>query len=277
MEDKIIRAYGEGQEFIVSACSTKNLVEKARNIHNDGKIATKYLGELLSAAALIGGLMKGEKDLLTLELEGSGDLGKVIATADSKGHVKGFASNPNAKEGIGEGSIIVIKDQGLKAPYNSMTPILNESISASLNAYYNQSVQLPTVFCLGVDCDENGVSYSFGYMVQVMPFVSETSVNKLLLNLEKNQDVDEILSKRLSPEELLDRLLKGFEQKERIEKRVEFSCSCSHEKGLGNIARLGKEEIESILKEGKPIEVTCGFCGKAYSYSIEEIASLLPH
>ncbi len=277
MEDKIIRAYGEGQEFIVSACSTKNLVETARNIHNDGKIATKYLGELLTAATLIGDLMKGEEDLLTLELEGDGDLGKVVATADSHGHVKGFVANPDAKEGIGQGSIIVIKDQGLKTPYNSMTPLLNGSISSSLNAYYNQSVQLPTIFCLGVDCAESSVSYSFGYMVQVMPFVSEASVKKLLVNLKKSQDADEIMSKRLSPEELLGSLLKGFEQKERIEKRIEFKCSCSHEKGLGSIAKLGKEEIKSILKEGKPVEVTCGFCGKAYSYSMDEIASLLAH
>ncbi len=276
MNDKIIRAYGQGQEFIVSACCSKNLVETARNIHKDGKIAIKQLGELLTASALIGDLMKGEKDLLTLEIEGDGDLKKVVVTADSHGHVKGFVDNPNAIEGIGQGSLVVIKDQGLKTPYNSMTAF-NGSVAATLNAYYNQSVQLPTFFCLGAEANEYSVSYSFGYMVQAMPFVSETSIRKLLSNLEKNQDVDAIIRQRATPEILVDRLLEGFDIKERIEKPIEFKCSCSREKGLDDIARLGQEEIGSIVKEGNPIDVTCGFCGKRYTYSIDEIAKLLNH
>lgn len=277
MKDKIVRAYGQGQEFIVSACYTKNLVETARNLHADSEIATKYLGQLLTASALIGDLMKGEKDLLTLEIEGTGDLKKVVATADSHGRVKGFADNPNAQSGIDEGSLIVIKDQGLKSPYDSLTPFLSGDIASTLNAYYNQSVQLPTFFSLGLEVTDEGVSYSYGYMVQVMPFVSESSIKQLLANLEKNQDVDEIIRQRLSPEDLVRRLLEGFEQKERIEKPIEFHCSCSRQKGLADIAKLGEIEISSILKDGKPVEVTCGFCGKRYTYSLDEIAALLNH
>lgn len=275
MPDKLLRALGADEEFTVSALVSTEVVKEAKKLHGDSPVSISYLGKLLTAGALIGGLFKNKEDLLTLELEGDGDLGKVTVTADGQGNVKGFSSNSKAKQGIGKGSLVIIKDEGLGTPYNSLTPIVMGDVALSLNAYYNQSVQLPTFFLLGVKTEGEEVSYSFGYMVQALPFASKETLSNILKNIEKNQDVDAIFNRKPTAEELIDSLLDGLSQQKTLEKEVRFHCDCSYQKGLELLKRTGRKELLSMEGEGKPVRVTCGFCGKSYSYPIEEIKKLL--
>ena len=275
MSDKLIRALGANEEFVVSALVSTEVVETARKLHNDSPVSISFLGELLTAGALIGDTLKGEKSLLTLELQGSGDLRKVTVTCDSHGNVKGFSSNPEAKEGIGRGDLILIKDEGLRTPYNSVTPLVEGNVALSLNSYYNQSAQLPTFFLLGVKLGGSKVAYSFGYMVQALPFAKAEILTRILENLGKNQDVEAIVQKEPTSEELIDSLLEGLSQKKTSEREVRFHCDCSYERGLDLLKQTGKQELNSMLKDGKPIHITCGFCGKSYDYPVEAIAKLL--
>lgn len=276
MKDQIVRVLGGDEEFIISACVSGSLVEQARLLHGDSPVSIRALGELLTASALMGDLMKGGNDILTLEIEGDGDLKKVIATADSQGNVKGFSSNPNATLGIGKGDLLILKDQGMRTPYNSMTPLSKKGIAETLNSYYNQSVQLPTFFCLGVKVDSEGkVPYSFGYMVQALPFAKPEIANAIVANLQAMPPMDSILEKEFSPQQILSLLLKGIDGKTTSQKDIFFRCSCSHEKGLALLQGLNEKEKSDILAAGKPIEITCGFCGKKYSYSFEELKAAL--
>ncbi len=272
MKDQIFRVLGGNEEFIVSSCVSGTLVEQARLLHGDSPTSIRSLGELLTASALMGDLMKGERAVLTLEIEGDGDLKKVIATADSRGNVKGFSANPAAVGGIGKGDLLILKDEGMRTPYNSVTPLSEGGIAETLNAYYNQSVQLPTFFCLGVKVSSEGkVPYSFGYMVQALPFAKQEIANAIMANLQSMPPAAEILEKEMAPQQILSLLLEGIDGKATSQKDIFFRCSCSHEKGLALLQGLSGKEKDEILAAGKPIEITCGFCGKKYVYPFDEL------
>ena len=275
MKDKLIRYLGAEDEYIVKVAITTRLVAHAQKIANYGESAIVYLGNLLTGALLMEDSVKDSKETLTLDLEGDGPLNKVVAIADSQGNVKGFAAKPASNGGIGNGFLAVIKDQGLKAPYRTTMPLATDDVENNLMYYYAGSEQLPTFFSLGVALNKKKeVAYSYGYMVQALPFAKKEIMEKIADNLGKGPSKKEILARRLSPEEIASYLLKGLSQTKTEEKEVRFHCDCSKRKGLATLKKAGKAELEAMFKENKPIEVVCGSCLKKYKYSIDEIKSL---
>ncbi len=275
MADKLTRYLGADQEYVVKIAMTTHLVEHARKIGNYSESAITYLGNLLTAALLMEDGVKDEKETLSLELQGDGPLNKIVAIADSKGNVKGFAANPASNGGIGKGFLSVSKDQGLKAPYHTTMPLLVDDVENNLAYYYIGSEQIPTFLSLGVKLDEKKkVTYSYGYMVQALPFAKREITKKITDNLEKIPGKEEIMACKLSEEALRHHLLKGLSHTKTEEKEVRFHCACSKKKGLSILKKAGKSELEEMIKENKPIEVVCGSCLKKYEYTPDEIKSL---
>ncbi len=276
MKDKLVRYLGADEEYIVRVAISTHLVAHAQRIGNYQGSAIAYLGNLLTAALLMEDSSKEGKETLTLELEGDGPLNKIIASADSKGNVKGFATNPSSSGGIGSGFLRVSKDEGMKAPYRTTMPLVTDDVENNLMYYYAGSEQLPAFFSLGLSLNKKKeVSYSYGYMVQALPFAKKEIMEEIADNLEKAPSKEEILKRQLSPEEIASYLLNGLSQVKIEEKAIRFHCSCSRRKGLATLKKAGKAELEEMIKEGKPIEVVCGSCGKKYEYSIKDIKPLL--
>ena len=276
MKDKLIRVLGAGDEYILKVAVTTQLVRKAQRIQSYKEDAIAYLGQLLTAALLMEDSSKNEKETLLVELSGDGPLGKVFAVADNAGNVKGFAAKPASIGGIGKGLLTVSKDQGMKTPYSSSMPLVTEDIENNLMYYYASSEQLPTFFSLGVALNESEeVAYAYGYMLQALPFAKKEVKSKIAGNLEKAPKKEEILSRKMSPEQIAASLLEGLSQVQTEEKEIRFHCSCSRRFGLKVLKDAGKEELASLLEEEGPIEVVCGSCGKKYAYAKEEVANLL--
>ncbi len=276
MKDKLIRYLGAEEEYIVKVAVTTRLVAHAQKIGNYGENAIVYLGNLLTGALLMEDSVKDSKEKLTLDLEGDGPLNKVVAIADSKGNVKGFAAKPTSTGGIGNGFLGVTKDQGLKTPYRTTMPLVIDDVENNLMYYYAGSEQLPTFFSLGVALNKKKeVAYSYGYMVQALPFVKKEITEKIADNIGKGPSKKEILARRLSPEEIASHLLEGLSRTKTEEKEVRFHCGCSKRKALASLKKAGKNELEAMVKENKSVKVICGSCLKKYEYSIDEIKSLL--
>ena len=276
MKDRLVRFLGAENEYIVKIAITTATVAHAQKIGNYRESALTYLGSLLTGALLMEDSSKESKETLTLELEGEGPLSKVLAIADSKGSVKGFAANPSAKGGIGNGFLAVTKDQGLKTPYRTTMPLVIDDVENNLMYYYAGSEQLPTFFSLGVALDEKKrVAFSYGYMVQALPFAKKEIMEKIADNLEKGPSKEEILKNKLSPEDIASFLLKDLSQTKTEEKEVRFRCNCSKKKGLSILKKAGKAELKEMIQANKPIEVVCGSCGKKYEYTIAEVENLL--
>ena len=276
MKDKLIRVLGANDEYVLKVAETSNLVRHAQAIQDYGKEAITYLGSFLTGALLMEDSSKNENEVLTLELSGDGPLGKVVAIADSKGNVRGFAAKPASNGGIGNGFLTASKDQGMKTPYVTNMPLAVDDVENNLMYYYASYEQLPTYFSLGVSLSKNGrVSYAYGFMLQALPFASKEIMEKIADNLEKAPKKEEILKARMSPEQIASSLLEGLSKTETEEKAVRFRCSCSRKFGLKVLKDAGKEELSSLIEEGGPIEVVCGSCGKRYSYTKEEAENLL--
>ena len=162
MEDYIVRATAAGAQIRAFACTTAELVETARQVHNTSPVVTAALGRLLSAGAMMGCMLKGEEDLLTLQIKGDGPMQGVLVTADAKGNVKGYASVPDVilpanhqgkldvAGAVGKGSLRVIRDMGLKEPYVGQTLLQTSEIAEDLTYYFATSEQVPSSVGLGV-------------------------------------------------------------------------------------------------------------------------------
>lgn len=276
MEDTLVRYLGAEEECLVKVAISTRLVANAQKIANYQGNAIVYLGNLLTAALLMEDSAKNGKETLTLELKGDGPLSKIVACADSEGKVKGFAAKPASSGGIGKGFLKVSKDQGMKAPYDTTMYLVADDVESNLMYYYADSEQLPTFFSLGLALSKKGeVAYSYGYMVQALPFAKKEIIEKITENLGKAPAKEEILRLRMPQEEIASFLLDGLSQTKIEEKAIFFHCSCSRRKGLTVLKKAGNAELEEMIKAGKPIEVVCGSCGQKYEYSLEDVKALL--
>lgn len=286
--DHMIRAITGNEEVRAFAVTSGNLVEEARRIHANSPIATAALGRTLSAALMMGDMLKNEKDLITIHIQGDGPLKQILATANMNGEVKGYVADPsvvlppnkqghlNVGGGIGKGTLTVIKDYGLKEPYVSQVPLVTGEIAEDLTYYYAQSEQTPTAIGLGVLMNKDvTVNCAGGFIVQLMPAAHEKTIAKLEESLKKVTSVTEILRERQDPEDLLRVVLDGMDMKVLGSKDVRFACHCSREKGMSAIATLGKKEIEEMIQKGEDVHVNCEFCGKVYTYGKKDMEDIL--
>lgn len=288
MSDYIIRATAANGQIRAFAATTKDTVETAKNAHNTSPVATAALGRLLTAGAMMGVMMKGDKDLLTLRMEGDGPIGGLLVSADSKGHVKGYAFNPevmlppNAKGkldvggALGIGVLSVIRDIGLKEPYVGQTILVSGEIAEDLTYYYATSEQIPSSVALGVLMNkDNTVRQAGGFIIQLLPGASDEMIDKLEARLDEFASITSLLDEGKTPEEILDELLGEFGLEILDKMPTGFVCNCEKSRVAKAIISLGKKEIAEMIEEGKPIEVSCHFCNKLYTFTVEELKEML--
>ncbi|MCR5311701.1 MAG: Hsp33 family molecular chaperone HslO [Lachnospiraceae bacterium] len=287
MEDYIVRATAAGAQIRAFAAYTKNLTEEARKAHNTSPVITAALGRLMTGAVMMGIMQKGDDDLLTLQIKSGGPVGGITVTADSKGRVKGYAVNPdvmlppNSKHkldvggAVAPGFLTVIKDIGLKDPYVGEVMLQSGEIGDDLTYYFAASEQVPSTVGLGVLMNkDNTVRQAGGFIIQLMPFAPEETIEKLEENLKKVSAVTDLLEEGKTPEDILKVILEGFDIEFTDKLPARFYCNCSKERFSKGLVSLGKKELSDIIAEGKDIEVNCRFCGKHYNYSVEELSGL---
>ena len=287
MNDSIIRATAAGAQIRAFAAVTTNLVEEARQRHNTSPVATAALGRLMTGAVMMGSMMKNPEDILTVQIKCSGPIGGLTVTADSQGGVKGYAYNPDVmlppKNGkldvggaLGQGVLTVIRDMGMKEPYSGQTILQTGEIAEDLTYYFATSEQIPSSVGLGVLMEgDNTVRCAGGFIVQVMPFVEDKVLDKLEENIGKIRPVTAMLDNGHTPEEMLREVLEGLDVEITDTLPAGFTCNCSKQRIEKAIISIGKKEIQSVIEEGKDIEVKCHFCNTAYSYSVDELKELL--
>ena len=288
MSDYIVRAIAADSQIRAFAAVTTETVETARKDHNTSPVATAALGRLLTAGSMMGVMMKGDKDILTLQVKGDGLLQGITVTADSKGRVKGYVVEPdviipaNAKGkldvggAVGHGFLQVIKDMGLKEPYVGQVALQTGEIAEDLTYYFAASEQVPSAVGLGVLMNkDNTVRQAGGFIVQVMPFAEEETIAKLEANVQKIQSVTTLLEQGHTPESLLEQVLYGFDIEINDRIPTEFYCNCSKERVEKALISIGRKELNEMIQEGKKVELNCHFCNTNYTFSVEELKEIL--
>lgn len=287
MTDYIVRATAAEGQIRAFAAVTKDTVEEARRRHGTSPVATAALGRLLTAGAIMGSMMKNDTDMLTLQIRGDGPLGGITVTVDSHANVKGYVLNPDVmlppKNGkldvggaVGIGLLTVIKDMGLKEPYSGQTILVTSEIAEDLTYYFANSEQVPSSVGLGVLMDkDNTVKCAGGFIIQLMPFAENKTIDQLEENLKKVTSVTKLLDAGYTPQQLLEELLGGMGLEITDTMPARFYCNCSKERVEQAVVSIGKKDIEEMIKEGKDIEVKCHFCNTAYKYTIDELKEIL--
>ena len=288
MSDYIVRAIAGNDQIRAFAATTKELVEHAKNIHNTSPVATAALGRLLTAGSMMGNMMKGDKDLLTLQIKCNGPIEGLTVTADSKGNVKGYVFNPDVmlppspegKLDVGRaldlGVLSVIKDMGLKEPYTGQTHLVSGEIAEDLTYYFANSEQVPSSVGLGVLMNkDNTVKQAGGFIIQLMPFADEEMIDKLEKKIGEITSITSLLDENKTPEMILEYILGEFGLKILDKTPAQFECNCSKERVEKAIVSIGKKEIQQMIDDGKPIEVNCHFCNTHYNFSVEELKDII--
>lgn len=288
MNDYIIRATAANDQIRAFVAVTTEMVETAREHHNTSPVATAALGRLLTAGAMMGSMMKGEKDVLTLQIKAGGPLQGITVTADSQGNIKGYVGNPdvcipaNSKGkldvagAVGPGFLTVIKDMGLKEPYSGQVMLQTCEIAEDLTYYFATSEQVPSAVGLGVLMNKNNtVRQAGGFIVQLMPFAEEEVISRLEQNVQKINSVTNLLEEGHTPESLLEKVLEGFDMQINEKMDTRFHCNCSKERVAKALISIGRKELNEMIQEGKPIEMNCHFCNTNYNFTVEELKEIL--
>ena len=287
MSDQLIRAISRDGLIKVSAVSTRELTERARQIHRTLPVATAALGRLLAGASMMGNALKEEAASLTLQVRGGGPLGALLAVSDHEGNVRGTVENPavdiplreDGKLDVGEavgnqGTLTVIRDLRMKEPYVGSVGLLWGEIAEDIALYFVESEQIPTACGLGVLVDrDQSVLAAGGYLVQLLPGAGDETAEALEKSLRAAGPVTELLKADPDPEALLRAALPGLDV---LEKRpIEYRCDCSRERMERALISLGREELRSMIEEQGGAELTCRFCDNVQRFSREELEALL--
>lgn len=288
MTDYMVRATAADAMVRLFVCNSKGLVEEARKIHNTTPVVTAALGRLLTAGSMMGTMLKGEKDLLTIQIKSSGPIGGLTVTATPDGMVKGYPINAqvdiplkeNGKLDVGNamgiGVMNVIKDMGLKEPYVGQTVLQTGEIGDDLTYYFATSEQIPSSVGVGVLVDRDySVKQAGGFIVQLMPFATEDVISKLEENLSGITSVTALFGEGLSVEEIVARIFEGMDYEVLDKTDIGFRCNCSKERVSKAIISIGKKDIKEMIDDNKPIEVNCHFCNTNYEFSVDELKAML--
>lgn len=286
--DYIVRATAADAQVRAFAATTRQMVETARQVHNTSPVATAALGRLMTAGAMMGSMLKGEDDVLTLQITGDGPLKTIVVTAAAKAGVKGYVGNPqvilpanalgklDVGGAVGQGRLSVIKDMGLKEPYVGQTMLQTGEIAEDLTYYFATSEQVPSSVGLGVLMEkDNTVRRAGGFIIQLMPFAPDEVIDTLEENLKKIQPVTTMLDAGDTPEQILERLLGNLDLQINEKTDTSFYCNCDRARVEKALLSIGKAEIRSMIEDGKPVTLNCHFCNKDYTFSIEELKELI--
>lgn len=288
MTDYIVRASAADGQIRAFATTTRDMTEYAREVHNTSPIATAALGRTLAAGAMMGIMMKGEKDILTIRIKGDGPIAGITVTANSKAEVKGYVNNPevmlpaSAKGkldvggAIGAGTLSVIMDLGLKEPYIGQTNLVTSEIAEDLTYYFATSDQVPSSVALGVLMNkDNTVKRAGGFIIQLMPFADDEIIDKLEAKLGQITGITDLLDQNMTPEMILEYVLGDFDLEILSKEPTSYVCDCSKERVEKAIITIGPKDISEMIDDNEPIEVNCHFCSKNYEFSVEELKDIL--
>ena len=286
---KIVRTLSKDGLVLCCAVDSTDAISRMEQIHKTSAVVTAAEGRLLTAASIIGTMLKSTKDSVTLRMEGNGPAGMLIAVSDGTGNVKGYVGNPIVeiplnKQGkldvsgaVGsEGFLYVIKDMGMKEPYIGQVPIISGEIAEDITNYYATSEQIPTVCGLGVLVNPDlSVSAAGGYLLQLLPGAGEETISRVEENIKKLPPVSTMIRQGMTPEQIAFAALDGFEPNILDEYEMGYVCDCSRARVERALISLGTKELGEIEAEGKPIEVGCQFCDKKYSFTPNDIKNLI--
>lgn len=288
MNDYMIRGTAANNQIRFFACQTTQTAEYARCAHNTSPVATAALGRLLTAGAMMGSMMKSEKDLITLQIHGDGPIGGITVTANNRGEVKGLVNNPtvlipantrgklDVAGAVGHGMLRIIRDTGMKEPYIGQVDLISGEIAEDITYYFATSEQIPSSVGLGVLMSiDNTVKQAGGFIIQLMPSAEDRLIDQLEERLSLVTSVTSMLDSGMSPENIIQSILGGLGNLEFNETiPVRFYCNCSRERLSKALISLGKDELQDIINDDKEIEVKCHFCNKGYLFDIDELKDL---
>ena len=286
--DKLVRCISDDGTLIMMAADTTDMVEAAQEIHQPSAVVSAALGRLLTAASLMGSMLKGEDDSITLRLSGGGPVGSVIAVSDSSGNTRGYVSNPiveiplnikgklDVAGAVGkDGTLTVMKDLGLKEPYVGQIPIVSGEIAEDITSYYAISEQTPSVCALGVLVNPDlTIKAAGGFIIQLLPTAFDDTIDAVERCIQDIPPVTKMLSDGMTPEEICKSVLKEFNLEVLDSSKPEYKCNCSKERVKKALISTGREALEEMSQD-ENTEVTCHFCNKAYNFSSEEIKKLI--
>ena len=285
----LYRAISADGSAFAAVLDAKDIVSEIERIHKTSAVITAGLGRLTVAASLMGYMLKGEEDSVTLRVDGGGPAGQLVAVADSRGNVKSCVNNPvvelslnaQGKLDVGgavgrDGTLSVVKDMRLKEPYVGVIPLVSGEIAEDIASYYATSEQIPTVCSLGVLVNPDlTVKAAGGFLVQLLPFADEKCIDTIEKNVAKIRPVSAMLDEGITPEEIANMLLDGLEPNELDTAEPVYKCDCSRERTERVLISIGKDELKSIADEGKDTAVSCHFCGREYVFTPDEIRKLI--
>ncbi len=265
-------------------CDSTAIVRRACEIHKTAKTATAVLGRCLTAASMMGSLLKDRDDSLTLRFDGDGPAGHVVCVSDYKGNVRGYMDDPSVelppnKAGkldvggaIGKGSLYVIRDLGLKEPYVGASPIVTGEVGDDVTSYFAHSEQIPTVCAVGVRVDRDNMCFAAGgFLIQLLPGADDETAELIEKNVGGMKSVSELIASGVTGEEIIAQAFDGLEYEFFDEFDVGYVCKCSRGRYLSALASLGQSDLDELIADGGPVETGCMFCGKKYSFTTDEV------
>lgn len=288
MENYIVRAVAAEKNIRVFVAVTTNLVEKARQIHDTTPVATAALGRTLTVTGMMGIMLKGERDKLSVQFKGDGPIKQILAVSDVEGNVKGYVANPYVElplradgkldvgGAIGKGKIVVIKDLGLKKPYIGQLDLVSGEIAEDVTSYFAYSEQQPSAVALGVLVDRDAtVKAAGGFIIQVLPGADEEIIEKLENKIDSLPPITKIMEMEEDGEKILEMILDGFDFEILDKKEIKLSCDCSVERLEQVLISVGEKDLREIIEEDGQAELTCHFCNKKYHFNKDHLEKLL--
>lgn len=287
--NELVRMISDDGTLYVLCVNSTEMVQHAQNIHSLSKVCSAALGRLITGASMMGILLKGKDDTLTLKMSGSGPASPIVAVANSDGFVKGYVGDAHVKlplNSVGkldvsgaigkDGNLTVIKDLGLKEPYMAQIPLVSGEVAEDITAYYFVSEQTPTVCGLGVlvNPEDEQVLLAGGFLIQLLPTADDETITKVENGLKGIKSVTAMLSDGLSPEEICKKVLPEFNMELLDRSNVEYKCDCSLERVTNALIAAGKDGLREMAEDSET-EVVCHFCNKKYIFTSEQILKLL--
>lgn len=288
MIDYMIRAIDETGSIRVFSASTTNAVQRARETHNTTPVSTAALGRVITASLLMGNTLKNEKDKISIQITGDGQIKNILAISNCRGQVKGYISNPHADlplkgkgkldvgGAIGNGIMTVIKDLGMKEPYVGQTELVTGEIAEDLAHYFAHSDQQPSAVALGVLVDKDyTVKAAGGYIIQVLPNAEEEVISKLEETIANSEPISTLIEKGYTPEDVLDYICEGLNMKILEKKDLKLACDCCQERIERALISIGENDLTEIIEEDGKAELCCEFCDTKYNFNKEELIDIL--
>ena len=288
MSDLRIRAIAADSEIQITAVTSTETVERARQIHRTMPTATAALGRALTICSIMGSQLKVDDGSVTVQFKGNGPLGSVVCVSDSGGNVRGYLQNPacdlplrsdgklNVGAGIGRGYLMVIKDIGLKDPVSGTTVLVNGEIAEDITRYFAESEQIPSACALGVLVDtDQSVKQAGGYLVQLMPGCPDADIDRLEQNIQKAGSMTAMLDAGMTLQDIIYAILDGFKVEFLQESTFKYQCNCSRDKVTRALISMGREELGKLAAEEENLEITCQFCDCIYEFTNAEIKNIL--